>query len=135
NSARREERDRREHRRDESKVVALEVPSEEEEREQRERVAGEECRDGRPLPEPDEPPHRDGRGDRDLDRSEREVRLPVRDEPEREEDRREAHTRYRVRPGGAARVIADDIVVESPEVIRQERDEGGEQEERGRPRR
>src|SRR5437762_2048870 len=134
-SARREEGHRREHRGDEPQVVPLEIPSEEEECEQRERVAGEERRDGGPLPEPDEPPHRDGRGDRDLDRGEREVRLPVRDEPECEEDRREAHPRDRVRPRGAARVVAHHVVVESPEVIREEWDEGGEQEERGGPRR
>src|SRR2546430_1272643 len=74
-----QERNRREDRSNEPEIVPLKIPSKEQERERGERVAGRERRDGRPPPEPQEPPCGDGCGHCDLDRREREVRLPVRD--------------------------------------------------------
>ena len=113
----------------------MEVTPEEEEREKCQRIAGEERRDRGPLPEPNEPPRGDGRGDRDLDRRERKVRLPVGNQSEREQDRREAHPRDRVRPCGAAGVVADDVVPERAEVVHEKRHERREEEKRGGPRR
>src|SRR5439155_1425830 len=82
-----QERNRREDRDDEPEVVPLEVAPEEQEGKERERVAGKQRRDGRPLPEPEEPPRGDRRSHRDLDRREREVRLPIRDHAQRKQQR------------------------------------------------
>src|SRR5438552_2289432 len=128
-----EERHRREDRTDEPEVVPLEIPSEEEEGEERERITTEQRGDRRLSPEANEPPGGDWGRDRDLDGREREVRLAVRDDTDREQERREAHAGDRIGPGGAAGVVADDVVVERAEVIHQERYERRKQEERRRP--
>src|SRR2546426_285557 len=121
--ARREERHRCEDSGDESQVVPLEVASEEEEGEERKRIAREERRDRGSLPQTDEPPGGDRCRDRDLDRGEREIRLTVWDQAESEEDGGEAHPRDRVRPCGATRVVADDVIPEGTEVVHKERRE------------
>src|SRR5438132_5837089 len=128
-----EERDRRRDREDEAEVVPLEVPPEEEEREKREGVARQQRRDRRPAPQPHEPPRGDRRGDGDLDRGEREVRLAVLDDAEGEEQCGKAHARDRIGPGGAASVVAHDVVVERGEVVHQERHEGRREDEGRRP--
>ena len=70
---------------DVSEVVALEVAPEEEEREQRERVAGEHRRKRGVTPQAPQPPDRDRRRDRELDHGEREVRLAIVDDAELEQ--------------------------------------------------
>src|SRR5581483_4883974 len=126
-----EERHRRGDREDVSEVVALEVASEEEERQERERVAGQHGREGGIAPQPAHPPERHGRRDGELDDREREVRLTVLDDSEREQQRREPHAADRVAPRRAAGVVPDDVVVEGGEVVREERDEGHREEDRG----
>ena len=111
----------------------MEVPPEEEEGEERECVARQQRLDRRAAPQPHEPPRGDRRGDRDLDRSEREVRLAVLDDTEREEQCGKAHARDGIGPGGAAGVVAHDVVVERGEVVHQERHEGRREDEGRRP--